>query len=86
MNTVGNITYKDNEHLAVKCIVLHSLGMDDGVLFGKRRLTKGLCKHVWVSGDQLHLCRRPTTWTKGDAAQCDTAVFPSQHHQRGGGL
>lgn len=34
VNAVGNITYKDNEHLAVKCIVLHSLGMDS-VLFEK---------------------------------------------------
>lgn len=34
MNAVRNITYKDNEHLAVKCIVLHGLGMD-GVLFEK---------------------------------------------------
>lgn len=34
MNAVRNITYKDNEHLAVKCTVLHGLGMDGG-LFGK---------------------------------------------------
>lgn len=28
VNAVGYITYKDNEHLAVKCIVLHSLGVE----------------------------------------------------------
>ena len=32
VNTVGHITYKDNEHWAVKCIVLHSPGTDSGLL------------------------------------------------------
>lgn len=44
VNAVGDITYKDNEHLAVKCIVLHSLGMG-GVLFAK--MVKDM---VWVFG------------------------------------
>lgn len=31
VNAVGNIPYKDNEHPAVKCVVIHSPGTD-GVL------------------------------------------------------
>lgn len=46
VNAVGNITHKDNEHLAVKCIVLNSLDMD-GVLFEKM---VNDCKYVSVSG------------------------------------
>lgn len=43
MNTVANVTYKDNEHLAVKCIVLQSQGMDGaGRLFKRLLMTRSL--------------------------------------------
>lgn len=47
MNAVGNIPYKDNEHLAVKCIVIHSPGMD-GVLTDDSGQSPG--NYVDVSG------------------------------------
>lgn len=49
MNAVGHLTYKDNEHLAVKCIVLHSQGMD-GVLFDEM-VTDVVSANMWVSRD-----------------------------------
>lgn len=49
VNAVGNITYKDNEHSAVKCIALHSLGMDS-VLFEKM-VNDTVSANMWVSRD-----------------------------------
>lgn len=49
VNAVGNITYKDNEHLAVKCIVLHGLGKG-GVLFEKM-VNDMVSANMWVSRD-----------------------------------
>lgn len=43
VNTVANVTYKDNEHLAVKCIVLQSRGMDGaGRPFKRLLMTRSL--------------------------------------------
>lgn len=49
VNAVGNITYKDNEHLAVKCIVLHGL-RKGGVLFEKM-VNDMVSANMWVSRD-----------------------------------
>lgn len=49
MNAVGNITYKDNEHLAVKCIVLHSLGMGGALLEGM--VNDMNSANMWASWD-----------------------------------
>lgn len=49
VNAVGNITYKDNEHLAVKCIVLHSLGMGGALLEGM--VNDMSSANMWASWD-----------------------------------
>lgn len=51
VNAFGYITYKDNEHLAVKCIVLQSLG-GDGL---KRWLMACFSANMWVSEPPLLL-------------------------------
>lgn len=86
VNTVSYITYKDNEHSAVKCIVLHSLGVD----IWKDASWHCLCKYVGVfkpttplllPWSPVSICNFALRSIWSDTALCDTPasiIAPSE--------